>query len=127
MNNISLFRCSKSTAIILSLFAVLTFASSCGDKAPAEMLSGKIVSYNEFGAAIVSFTEDDMTKAGFTLGDIIAVALKDTELIMPYYDGFYSATGELICVAYPGYPSVCFTANNTGLPAIFRGREGDSG
>ena len=125
MNHISIFRCGKSIAIILSLFAVITVASSCGEKSPAELLSGKIVSYNEFGAAMLSFTGDDMTKAGFALGDVITIALTDTELVMPYYDGFYSATGEYICIDYPGYSSVCFTANNTGLPAVFMDREGE--
>ena len=35
---------------------------------------------------------------------------------MPYYDGFYTRNGEFLCVAYPTYPSICFTANNIGLP-----------
>jgi hypothetical protein len=43
---------------------------------------------------------------------------------MPYYDGYYSRTGEYLCVAYPTYPSVCFTANNTGLPEELTGLEG---
>ncbi|MBQ9705998.1 MAG: tyrosine-protein phosphatase [Paludibacteraceae bacterium] len=126
MKCLSVLRCRKNIAIGLALFAVLTLVSSCGDKTPHEVLNGKIVSYNEFGAAMLSFTEEDMTKAGFSLGDVVAIALKDTELVMPYYDGFYSATGEYICVGYPGYPSVCFTANNTGLPSIFMGREGEA-
>ena len=116
----------KKLSVIVSLFAVLAIVPSCKEKAPAEVLNGTIVSYNEFGAAMLSFTEDDMKKAGFTLGDVITIALKDTELIMPYYDGFYSATGEYVCVDYPGYSSTCFTANNTGLPAKFMGRKGES-
>lgn len=41
-------------------------------------------------------------------------------LLMPYYDGYYTRNGEYLCVAYPTYPSICFTANNVGLP--FRDR-----
>ncbi len=125
MNKLSILRCSKNIAAGLFLLSVMAIATSCKEKSPAEVLNGKIVSYNEFGAAMLSFTADDMKKAGFTLGDVITIALKDTELVMPYYDGFYSATGEYICVDYPGYPSTCFTANNTGLPAVFRDREGE--
>ena len=90
------------------------------------MLKGKITSYNEFGAAMLDFTEADMTEAGFTLGDVISISIDDKEIIMPYYDGFYTRNGEYLCVAYPTYPSICFTANNIGLPKELTGLEGHS-
>ena len=43
---------------------------------------------------------------------------------MPYYDGYYTRNGEYLCVAYPTYPSICFTANNVGLPEELTGLEG---
>ncbi|MBO7539893.1 MAG: tyrosine-protein phosphatase [Prevotella sp.] len=88
------------------------------------ILKGKITSYNEFGAAMLDFQEVDMEKAGFTLGDIISITIDDKEIVMPYYDGFYTRNGEYLCVAYPTYPSVCFTANNVGLPPELTGLEG---
>jgi protein tyrosine/serine phosphatase len=88
------------------------------------MLKGKIISYNEFGAAMLDFTEADMMKAGFTLGDIISITVDDNEIVMPYYDGYYTRNGEYLCVAYPTYPSICFTANNVGLPEELTGLEG---
>lgn len=89
------------------------------------MLKGKISSYNEFGAAMLDFTEADMTKAGFTLGDVISITIDGKkEIIMPYYDGFYTRNGEFLCVAYPTYPSICFTANNIGVPQELTGLEG---
>ncbi len=99
---------------------------SCDDSDDIDtpVLESKIVSYNEFGAAMLNFTSEDMEKAGFTLGDILTITVKGHEITMPYYDGFYALNGVYLCVAYPTYPSVCFTANNTGLPEEFRGLEG---
>ena len=71
-----------------------------------------------------SITEADMTDAGFTLGDIITITIDDQELTMPYYDGYYARNGEYLCVAYPTYPTICFTANNTGLPTHLKDLEG---
>ena len=70
------------------------------------------------------FTEADMMKAGFTLGDVISISIDNREIVMPYYDGFYTRNGEFLCLAYPTYPSICFTANNIGLPQELTGLEG---
>ena len=83
-----------------------------------------IVSYNEFGAAMLDFTAADMAKAGFTLGDVISITIGKKKIVMPYYDGFYGRNGEYMCVAYPTYPTICFTANNIGLPEDLMGLEG---
>lgn len=116
-----------SSALLFVLVGLLTLATSCsdddeGNKEPT--ITGKITSYNEFGAAMLDFTEADMTEAGFTLGDVISITVDDIVLIMPYYDGYYCRNGEYLCVAYPTYPSICFTANNIGLPEELTGLEG---
>ncbi len=120
-------RSGWNSALLLILVGFLTLATSCsdddeGNKEPT--ITGKITSYNEFGAAMLDFTQADMTEAGFTLGDVTSITVDDKELIMPYYDGYYSRNGEYLCVAYPTYPSICFTANNIGLPEEFTGLEG---
>ena len=120
-------RSGWSTALLLILVGLLTWATSCsdddeGNKEPT--ITGKITSYNEFGAAMLDFTAADMIEAGFTLGDVISITVDDIVLIMPYYDGYYSRNGEYLCVAYPTYPSICFTANNIGLPEELTGLEG---
>ena len=120
-------RSGWSSALLLILVGFLTLATSCsdddeGNKEPT--ITGVITSYNEFGAAMLDFTEADMTEAGFTLGDVISITVDDIVLIMPYYDGYYSRNGEYLCVAYPTYPSICFTANNIGLPEELTGLEG---
>lgn len=115
-----------NSMLLFVLLGLLTLATSCsdddGDKTPT--LIGKITSYNEFGAAMLDFQEADMEKAGFTLGDVISITVDGKEIIMPYYDGFYTRNGEYLCVAYPTYPSICFTANNIGLPEELTGLEG---
>ncbi len=116
-----------SSALLFVLVGLLTLATSCsdddeGNKEPT--ITGKITSYNEFGAAMLDFTQADMTEAGFTLGDVISITVDDIVLIMPYYDGYYTRNGEYLCVAYPTYPSICFTANNIGLPEELTGLEG---
>ena len=120
-------RSGWSSALLLVLVGLLTLATSCsdddeGNKEPT--ITGKITSYNEFGAAMLDFTQADMTEAGFTLGDVISITVDDIVLIMPYYDGYYTRNGEYLCVAYPTYPSICFTANNIGLPEELTGLEG---
>lgn len=114
-------------ALLFVVVSVLTLATSCSkddDTQNVPTLKGKITSYNEFGAAMLDFTEADMTKAGFTLGDVISITVDGDEIVMPYYDGFYTRNGEFLCVAYPTYPSICFTANNIGLPEELTGLEG---
>ena len=109
------------------LVSLLTLTTSCSDDDEAKnvpTLEGKIASYNEFGAAMLDFTEADMTRAGFTLGDVVSITVDGKEIVMPYYDGYYTRNGEYLCVAYPTYPSICFTANNVGLPEDLTGLEG---
>ncbi len=96
--------------------------STSDDDVP--MLQCNITYYDEFGSARLDITEDDMTKAGFTLGDVISIAILSQEITTPYYDGFYSRSGEYVCVSYPSYPSICFTLNNSGLPDELKGLEG---
>ena len=113
--------------VLLVFVSLLTFMVSCSDDDDTKSvptLEGKIVSYNEFGAAMLDFTETDMTKAGFTLGDVVSITVDGKEIVMPYYDGYYTRNGEYLCVAYPTYPSICFTANNVGLPEELMGLEG---
>lgn len=118
-----------SLAMLSCLFSLLALTSSFSNDdnpTPAITLEGRIESYNKFGAAMLSFTEADMAQAGFTLGDVISITVKDKTIEAPYFDGYYVLPGEYVCVAYPTYPSVCFTSNNVGLPAGLRGLEGQT-
>ena len=117
------------SAFLLVLVSLLSLATSCAneDKPIDEpMLKGIISSYNEYDGAMLDFTKADMDKAGFTLGDVISITIDDKTFAIPYYDGYFTRNGELLLVAYPSYPSVCFTACNTGLPEELRNLEGHS-
>lgn len=121
----------KLFAMMAAILLCGSFAfSACVDNAdnPATepMLTGKITSYNKYGAAVLDITEKDMTNAGFIFGDVISITIEGKEIVMPYYDGYYNANGEYVCVAYPGNPCILFTANSVGLPQEFRGLEGHS-
>lgn len=114
-----LFQTGLKSAILLAVASLFILTTSCSDDDndnDEPIIQGVISSYNEFGAAMLDFTEADMAKAGFTLGDVISISIDGKKIVMPYYDGFYTRNGEYLCVAYPTYPSICFTANNIGLP-----------
>lgn len=113
----------------LALVGLLTLLTSCSGSSsdnPVDepVLNGIISWYNEYSGAMLDITAADMDAAGFTLGDVISLTLDGEELVMPYYDGYYTENAEYLCVAYPGYTSVCFTANNTGLPQRLLGLDG---
>lgn len=117
--------------LIFALFTILlTTTYSCSDNDDETDNDQKLIctieSYNEFGAGMLSITEADMTKAGFSLGDVISIDVAGKTIVMPYYDGYYTFDGEYVCVAYPTYPSICFTVNNKGLPEELQGREGQT-
>ena len=112
--------------LFVGLIALTSSCSSDDGTSNEPMLEGKIVSYNEFGGAMVDLTVKDMTKAGFALGDILSITIIGKEFTVPYYDGYYSPTGDYLFVAYPSYPSICFTANNIGLPEELTGLEGET-
>ena len=125
--NSALCKSGWKVALLFVIVYSITWMTSCTDddhNNDVPVIKGKITSYNEFGAAMLDFTEDDMRKSGFTLGDLITITINGKEIDMPYYDGFYTRNGEFLCVAYPTYPSICFTANNIGLPQELAGLEG---
>lgn len=105
-------------AILISGTSVFTACTSNDDNAVVEepLLRGTISSYNEYDGAMLDFTEEDMANAGFSLGDVLSVAIDGKTFDIPYYDGYYTRSGEFLFVAYPSYTSICFTASNTGLP-----------
>ena len=114
----SLQTCWKS-AFLLVLASLLTLATSCSNADQPNnqpIQKGIISSYNEYDGAMLNVTKADMDKAGFSLGDLISIAVDDKIFDVPYYDGYYTHSGELLLVAYPSYPSICFTASYTGLP-----------
>lgn len=108
----------------VSLLILVTSCSDGSNTKDEPILKGVISMYNEYDGAMLDFTKADMEKAGFTLGDLISITLDDKTFVMPYYDGYFTHSGEFLLVAYPTYPSICFTASSTGLPMELRGLVG---
>ena len=114
-------------ALLYLLIGLLSLASSCSNNDNAidePMLKGIVSSYNRYDGALLSMTKEDLANAGITLGDIVSVTIDGSTFDVPYFDGYYTLSGEYLLVAYPSYPSLCFTASNTGLPTELRGLEG---
>ena len=118
------------TVILFALVMFLPLATSCSAKNKADgneqILKGVISSYNEYGGAMLDITKEDMTNAGFELGDLLTVTINGKTFDSPYFDGYYARSGEFLLVAYPSYTSICFTACNTGLPSELIGLIGNA-
>lgn len=86
--------------VLVSLFTLTASCSDDNDKSDAEVLKSEISSYNEFGAAMLDFTEADMMNAGFTLGDVILCPLKADPTADDYNSRLIEALKQL-----PSHPA----------------------
>ncbi|MBQ1299547.1 MAG: tyrosine-protein phosphatase, partial [Erysipelotrichaceae bacterium] len=73
----------------------------------------KIEHETEFGGVYIKTTIEDFNRKGFMFGDSVDVAFSDGQLLedVPYYNGYYVESGELILVGYPGYPYIKICRN----------------
>ena len=100
---------------ILTLLLVLTAVlSACGTGGKPVLKDKDVMHEEEFGGVYIDCTIDDFNALGFQYGDSVSVKfsngyeLKD----IPYYNGYYTANGEVLLVAYPGYPYIKVCINN---------------
>lgn len=104
-----------SAALSLCMAAVLLSACSSGRK-PADPAVNdlEVMHETEFGGVYLGMTIDDFNELGFEYGDSVDVGFSNGYSIedVPYYNGYYTANGELLLVAYPGYPYIKITINN---------------
>ena len=85
----------------------------------------KIINIDEFGAAVLDITPEELAEKGFDLGDTLDFAFSNGVKLenVPYFNGFYVRIYEPILVAYPGFehPSInynCLKFNEeTGVTA----------
>ena len=101
-------------ALILCLALCLAVLSGCSEEKKPELSGCKIEHEEEFGGVYICITIDDFNQLGFEYGDSVNVTfsngyeLKD----IPYYNGYYTVTGDPLLVAYPGYPYIKACINN---------------
>ncbi len=75
-----------------------------------------ILHEEEFGGVYICETIDGFNAQGFLYGDSVRVEFSNGYLLedLPYYNGYYTLTGEPLLVAYPGYPYIKAAINNGG-------------
>ncbi len=116
-----------ATALAVLLFVSLACsAAGCAKKKKLKVtgrvtrdigfvgMSNPISHEEEFGGIYIKITIDDFNDMGFKYGDSVDLTfsngfeMKD----IPYYNGYYTAVGEPLLVAYPGYPFIRAGINN---------------
>lgn len=111
----------KNISIKVMLFISITFLLSCqndkkDDDSSDNVLTATVLCYNEFDAAVLNITKNDMDKAGFDYGDNVDIFI-DNELCysnVPYFDGYYNNRGEFLICIYQSSGNAEFTANCVG-------------
>ncbi len=73
-----------------------------------------IMHETEFGGVYLDVTIDEFNALGYEYGDSLDLAFSNGfELYdLPYYNGYYTRSGEPLIVAYPGYPYIRAGINN---------------
>ena len=105
------------TACLLLALCMLAAAllAGCGPKAADVRAADRAITHEEeFGGVYLDLSIDDFNALGFTYGDGVDVSFSNGyELTkLPYYNGYYTQTGQPLLVAYPGYPYVKVCINN---------------
>lgn len=137
----------KRFAAVLSMFMalVLSFmlvgcnvAPSQQENKPAEqtqqkeLTTGALAATHEtkFGGVYLDITIEDFNKMGFEFGDSVDVTFSNGYKLtdIPYYNGYYTKTGEALISGYPGYPHIDVCVNNGDPLWETAGlKEGDTG
>ena len=75
-----------------------------------------ILHEEEFGGVYILLPIDEFNDMDFTYGDSLEIRFSNGYVLedLPYYNGYYTANGEPLLVAYPGYPYIKAAFNNAG-------------
>jgi len=104
----------KLFSFIVILFGLITFVSCKSSSNTLEITDQAISHETKFGGIYIMMTIDDFNNEGFSYGDSVDITfsngyeLKD----IPYYNGYYTDSGEKLLVGYPGYPYIRVGINN---------------
>lgn len=103
----------RRTTIILLAVCLLCCALTTGCKR-IQTVDRAILHEEEFGGVYVDLTIEDFDLMGFQYGDAVDVVFSNGYALsgIPYYNGYYTQTGEPLVVAYPGYPHIKVCINN---------------
>ena len=90
-------------SLILCLFCgILTGCNSDNGRAVSVSDLG-IIHEEEFGGVYIDITIDEFNALGFEYGDSVTVSFSNGYKLkdIPYYNGYYTQTGEPLLIAYP--------------------------
>ena len=80
--------------------------NSAQQAAQPSITTGEIDAIHEpkFGGSYLDITIDEFNNLGFEYGDSVDVTFSNGYKLsdIPYYNGYYTKTNELLVVAYPG-------------------------
>ena len=116
--------------LAVCLLAAALFAGCGAKKSEHLSVAGRSVMHEtEFGGVYIDITIDDFNALGFAYGDSVNVTFSNGYEMkgLPYYNGYYTQTGQPLLVAYPGYPYIKACINNgDDLWTVAGLAEGDS-
>ena len=85
---------------LLTLCAMVLCLSACAVTAnppvSAETVYATVVGIEKYGHTVLDITTSDFIAGGYALGDIVRVRFGSYESDMPFYDGYYSAPGDVM-------------------------------
>lgn len=106
-------------AIMLSFVFLLSMFTVGCDKNPTveskiELSACGLIHEPEFGGIYIKSTIDDFNALGFKYGDSVKITFSNGYEMtdIPYYNGYYTKTGEPLLIAYPGYDYIKAAINN---------------
>ena len=84
------------------------------DNIKEELNNCSIEHEEEFGGIYIHEQIDAFNKLGFKYGDSVKIEFSNGKTLedIPYYNGYYTKNGEILLVAYPGYPYIKVCINN---------------
>ena len=108
----------RLAALLLCLALCAALLLGCGRTGKPELSGGRILHEEEFGGVYIVCTIEEFNAKGFQYGDSVKVSFSNGYVLedLPYYNGYYTVTGEPLLVAYPGYPYIKAAINNGDDP-----------
>ena len=108
---------AKIKRLSVLFFVIVFLVSGCGENTTTEnqvsdrdtsitVSNRKVTKEEEFGNVYFDLTIDEFNELGFEYGDSVDIAFSNGYKLenLPYYNGFYTKSGEELLVGYPGFP-----------------------
>ena len=115
--------------ILVSVLASMLLVSGAAAAASAEAPSctAAVTEDTELHTAMLKISPEEFSALGFRFGDSCNIRFPDGQELkdIPYYNGYYTRSGEPLLVLYPGYEYIHLSINNGDPSWTFYGfREG---